>query len=203
MKRLSLVFPLLFLLIFCQSNDYGSYHISWIGWIIIGAVSLAMFLILVLKKGLVKEGEHKKNPATPGISHNDFAPMGNYIGGHPGSDDIINSTVFKKNSDCCLFFYKDHSYNLPEYKFKIKIKSFKDISVEDLPSIEQKLTSGTITLTHPALNVLKKKKNGQMAFITLNWTDGQSGHTIVFSFEGKDAMQKANIAKDNFLRAVN
>ena len=203
MKQLPLLFILMSLMVSCQSNDYGSYHISWMGWIILIAIGLAMFLILVLRKGVAREVEGKKAVFTTEISHKDFAPIGNYIGGYPGSDNVINTTIFKRNSDCCLFFYKDHSYNLPEYKFKIKIKSFKSISVEDLPSIKKKVTSGSVSLTSAAGSMLKKKKKKQMAFVTINWTDGQSDHSTVFSFEGKDAMQKANIAKDNFLRAVN
>jgi hypothetical protein len=48
-----------------------------------------------------------------------------------------------------------------------------------------------------------KKKNNQTAFITIDWTDGISDHSTVFSFEGKDSMKKAINAKDSFLRALN
>ena len=203
MKRLPLLLSIISLLESCQSNDYGSYHISLIGWTFMGALGLIMFLILVLKKGVVKEGGHVNKSSVPGITLIDFEPMGNYLGGHPASDNVIASTVFRKNSDCCLFFYKDGSYSLPEYKFKIKIRSFKNIFVDDLSSFEKKLISGAITLTKEASNLIKKKNDGQLAFITINWTDGQSDNSTVFSFEGKDAMQRANTAKDSFLQTLN
>jgi hypothetical protein len=203
MKHFPLLFILISLMVSCQSNDYGTYHISWIGWTIIGIVVLVLFLILVLKKGVVKEREQTKHPTVQGISHGDFEPMGNYFGGHPGSENMITSTVFRKNSDCCLFFYKDGSYNLPEYKFKIKIKSFRSIFVDDLPSFEKKVNNGNITLTGAAGRILKKKKNSQIAFVTINWTDGESEHSTIFSFEGKDALQKANIARVSFLQSIN
>jgi hypothetical protein len=202
MKQLPLLIFILPLAVSCQINDYGSYHISLIGWAILIAIGIMMFLVLVLKKGVVPETEGKNPVITKGVSHNDFEPIGSYIGGHPGSESVIPDTVFRKNSDCCLFFYKDRSYNMPEFKFKIKVKSFKNISVEDLPSLEKKITSGSLTLTSAAHSKLKKK-NGQLAFVTIDWTDGQLNHSTVFSFEGKDSMQKANIARDNFLRAVN
>lgn len=187
----------------CQSNDSGSYHISGIAWIILIVISLAMFFIFVLKKGVAEDGEENKNSDSSGISHSDFEPMGSYLGGHPASDNIITNTAFKKNSDCCMFFYKDHSYNLPEFKFKIKIKSIKNISVEDLSSIEKKLTSGDIDLTVEAAKAMKKKKIKPQAFITIDWTDGQVIHSTLFSFKGKDAMKKATNARDSFLRMVN
>src|ERR1035437_9831768 len=203
MKQFPVLFILISLMVSCQSNDYGTYHISWIWWTIIGIVVLVLFLILVLKKGVVKERAQTKHSTVQGISHSDFEPMGNYFGGHPGSENMITSTVFRKNSDCCLFFYKDGSYNLPEYKFKIKIKSFRSIFVDDLPSFEEKVNTGNITLTGAAGKILKKKKSCQMAFVTINWTDGQSEHSTVFSFEGKDALQKANTARVSFLQSIN
>lgn len=203
MKRLPLLLAVMSLLVSCQSNDYGTYHISWIGWAFMGALGLILFLILVLKKGVVKERGQINKSAVQGITLSDFEPMGNYLGGHPGSESVIASTVFRKNSDCCLFFYKDGSYSMPEYKFKIKIRSFKNIFVDDFSSFEKKLTSGAITLTKEASNSIKKKNDGQLAFITINWTDGQSDHSTVFSFEGKDAMQRANTARDSFLRTLN
>ena len=181
----------------------GPYHISWMGWTIVGVIGLAMFLILVLKKGVVKEGEQTKHSTAQNTSHNDFESMGNYLGGHPGSENMIASTVFRKNSDCCLFFYEDGSYNMPEYKFKIKIKSFKSIFVDDLPSFEKKVTSGNIILSGAAGKILKKKKSRQLAFVTINWTDDHAEHSTVFSFEGKEALQKANTARANFLQSIN
>lgn len=203
MRKLVFLFPLFQLMASCHLNDYGTYHISGIGWGVISTIGMGMFLILVLKKGVDNEGGPKKNLPSQGLSHNDFETIGNYLGGHPASANMITSTVFRKNSDCCLFFYKDGSYSMPEFKFKIKIRSFKDITVEDLDSIEKKIASGTITLDSVSTSSLKKKKNGQLAFVTINWVDGESDHTSVFSFEGKDATQKANKAKDSFLRALN
>jgi len=202
MKQLPFFILLLPLAVSCKNNDYGSYHLSLTGWVILGTIAIAAFLIFVLKKGVVEEVEENKTVNTTGVSPNDFESMGNYIGGHPGSENMITGTVFKKNSDCCLFFYKDKSYNMPEFKFKIKVKAFKNISVEDFASIEKKIASGHITLTGAAISALKKRENGPTAFVTIDWTDGISNHSAVFSFDGKEAVQKAKIARDNFLRAV-
>jgi hypothetical protein len=203
MKQLSLLFTLISLMVSCQSNDYGSYKISWMGLVIVGIVGSAMFLILVLKEGVDKEAEPMNHSNAQHISHKDFEPMGNYLGGHPGSENMITSAVFRKNSNCCLFFYKDGSYSMPEFKFKIKIKSFKNIFVDDLSSFEEKVISGRIKLTSAAGKILKKNKSGKMAFVTINWTDGQSEHSTVFSFEGKDSLEKANTARGNFLQSLN
>lgn len=175
---------------------------SWIGWAILIAIGLTAFVIFVLKKG-IDETEEKKPESYKSETSVDFENMGSYIGGHPNIENPISNTVFRKNSDCCLFFYKDRSYSMPEFKFKIKVKSFKNISVEDFHSIEKKLSSGTISLTSAASSAIMKKKNKQTAFLTINWKDGLSDHSTVFSFEGKDSMKKANIAKDSFLRALN
>jgi hypothetical protein len=203
MKKLHLIIPLLLLFVSCQHNDYESYKMSWIGWLVLVAIGAAVFMVLVLKKG-VADMSDEKNPVTmKDGSFAGFEPIGSYIGGHPTSENKISTTVFRRNSDCCMFFYKDKSYSMPEFKFKIKIKLFKNISVEDLPSIEKKITSGNINLTDTTENTLKKKRKAKTAFLTIDWGDENSTHSTIFSFEGDNAMQKANKAKDNLLRALN
>jgi hypothetical protein len=203
MKRLILLISLVPMIVSCQSNDYESYKMSWAGVAVAAVIGLAILVVFILQKRAVDETKENTNTALKDGSTVDFKSMGSYIGGHPASENMIPTAAFRRNSDCCMFFYKDRSYDMPEFKFKIKIKSIKNVSVEDLPSIEKKFSSGGINLAGEAITALRKKRKRPMAFITIDWTDGQLNHSTVFSFEGSDAMQKANNAKDNFLRALN
>ena len=45
----------------------------------------------------------------------------------------------------------------------------------------------------------EKKKKNEIAFVVINWNDGRFDHATTFSFDGKDAMQLANTARNNLI----
>jgi hypothetical protein len=202
MKRLYLVIFLLPLIFSCQSNNLGSYQMSWMGWAFLAAGGIGAVLIFVLKKGVVSDGDGSTAKANEYAS-DEFKPVGDYIGGHPKFRKPDSGFIFRKNSHCCMSFYSNHSDNPPEFRFKIKVGSFRNISVEDPSSFQRGSLLNHISLPDKTINLLKKKSKDQLALLKIDWTDGESGNTAVFSFQGKDAMEKANKAKENLLEALN
>lgn len=202
MKRSIFLILLIPVLFSCQSNNFASYQMSWAGWAIVIASVLGAVLIFVLKKGVVDDAE-EKNAKLKASSALDFEPIGNYIGGHPVIHDPVPGIVFRKNSNCCLFFYKNHSYDLPELKFKIKIGSFRNVSVEDPSLSGNKLLSDRIALSEEAIALMEKKGKDQSAILKIDWVERESKHSTLFSFDGNDAVKKANTAKENLLQAIN
>jgi hypothetical protein len=198
MKRLFLPIFLLPLIFSCQSNNPGSYQMSWTGWAFLAAVGIGVILVFILKKGVVSEADESRGKISE-IASDDFKPVGDYIGGHPEIPKPVPGIVFRRNNHCCMSFYSNHSDNPPEFRFKIKAGSFRNISVEDRSSFE----NGNISLPDKTLSLLRKKSKDQLALLKIDWMDGESGHTAVFSFTGNDAMQKANKAKENLHRALN
>lgn len=161
-----------------------------------------MFLIFGLKMGVIDETGEEQAVMVKSISSDKFESFGNYLDGHPEIQNPVPGIVFRKNNNCCMLFYQNHIYDPPEFKFKIKIRSFSDISVEDLSSFGEGLRSGRIKLSDEAGILLKNRKEDQTALVTINWTDGQSSHSTVFSFEGNDALKKAAAARGNLLKAL-
>ncbi len=202
MKRSIFLSLLLALLYSCQSGHFDSYNMSWIGWTTLVVTGTILFILFVLKKGVVDETEDNLSAEAQMNSSAMFGSFGNYIGGHPAIQQPVPGILFRKNSNCCLFFYRNHDYNPPELKFKIKIRSFSNISVEDFSSFDKRRRNGGIKLTPEAEALLKKKKKDQTALVTIDWTDGESDHSTVFSFDGSDAVKKANTAKENLLQAL-
>jgi hypothetical protein len=198
MKPQYKVIFLLPVIVSCQSKDIESYQMSWMGWTFIIAIGIIISLVVLFKRRFADDAEDNAVKAA-GNEALDTTPIGNYVGGHPQLNKPHPDFVFKRNSHCCIFFYSNHSDNPPELRFKIKAGSFRNISVEDITSIE----NGNHSLPDKALSLFKKKNKDQMALLKIRWMDGESEHTTMFSFVGNDAMDKAGKAKENLLKALN
>ncbi len=198
MKRPYFLIFILFAIFSCRSDNTESYEMSWMGWAFIIAVGIGIALFFVFEKRFIVEAVE----TSPKINENnagDYKPIGNYIGGHPKFLKPVPGFVFRRNSHCCMSFYSNHSDNPPEFRFKIKAGSFRNISVENLSSVQ----NGNLSLPDKTLSTLRKKSKGQLALLKIEWTDGESMHSTFFSFEGNDARLKADSARENLLQALN
>lgn len=201
MKRLILLIFLLPLIFSCQSNDFEAYQMSWMGWGFMAAGGIGILLVFVFRKGIIEDTE-ENSLKIQDLEAAGFKPLGNYVGGHPAIQRPVPGIVFRKNSHCCMFFYSNHTDNPPEFKFKIKIGSFRNIVVEDNSSFNKGISSERSTLPGKALNIFRKKRKDQLALLKIDWTDGESIHSLKFSFEGNDAVQKAHDAKESLVQAL-
>jgi hypothetical protein len=46
---------------------------------------------------------------------------------------------------------------------------------------------------------LSQKKKNELAFVVIDWNDGRFDHSTTFNIEGMDAMQKANILRNQLI----
>ena len=130
---------------------------------------------------------------------------GKYIAGHPELDDSIENTIIFPKKDSLFIMKKDKASLLVEIKENAKItkESIKNILVEDQSTIEKRVTVGRLLLVGVFAFALKKKKKNETAFITIEWNDGKFDHETIFQFEGTNAMQIANKARNKIMRELN
>ncbi len=123
------------------------------------------------------------------------------IGGHPDINEAINKTIilFKGIS---LDIMKAGPGMLPVKVAEIGKEFIKNITVEDQSTIEKRVTVGRLLTVGLFAFALKKKTKNELAYLTFDWNDGRFNHETVFEFEGVNAMQKANTARNQVLKLL-
>jgi hypothetical protein len=170
------------------------------GWIIGIGVVIVLFIILGSQgqKNIDKRTAFLKNM---GIDPNELVKVGAYVGGHPDIDNHYSSCViYLKDNN--LKICHENEIAIPRFLADIDKDKIIYISIEDSSSIEKKVTLGRVLLVGIFALAWKKKKKNEMAFLAIDWNDGKFEHSTLFSFEGKDAMQTANTARNKLIRLV-
>jgi hypothetical protein len=171
-------------------------------WTIV-IIVIVLFIILVIYGSKQIKGNEKKM-TEKGFDISKRILSGKYIAGHPDLDESIQiTTIFPK--DDSLVIMEESGVNISvekAIKAKIKNSEIKNIIVEDQSTIEKRITVGRLLAVGVFAFALKKKKKNEIAFVTIEWNDGKFDHETIFEFEGTDAMQKANTARNKMMKAV-
>nr|DAO20663.1 MAG TPA: protein of unknown function (DUF5016) [Caudoviricetes sp.] len=185
----------------CEFDENGDVRLSNLGWIIvIGAVIIFIIAIIGTSK---QSSESKARMKKVGMDYSQFVPMGTYAGGHPNIDKTVEN-VYIRNENKTLAFYTIQFFevSMPEAvpDASIPCEDITDITIEDATSIEKKITVGRIFLVGIFALGWRKKKKNELAFLVIEWKKGKFEHSTTFSFEGKDAFQKANTARNQLIK---
>jgi len=198
MKKLFFTIALL-TLYSCEMDDKGDFHTTWLFWFLI-----AMLIITFIITGISAESNIKKKNERlrkAGINPNAVFSVGKYVGGHPNIDKTIEKcSIYKRTEDVVICEVGQNYFPTP--KSRIPINSIKNIQVEDASSIEKKITLGRVLLVGVFALAWRKNKKDEHAFVTIDWDDGKFDHSTVFAFDGKNAMQNANTARNNLIKMV-
>jgi hypothetical protein len=129
---------------------------------------------------------------------------GKYIAGHPEIDKSLKMvSIFPKGDWLYIFEHPNGSrINMPIHKAGIQMKSIKNILAQDSSTIEKKVTIGRLLTVGIFAFAIKKNKKNELAYLTIEWNDGKFDHETYFEFEGKNAIQKANTARNALIRQV-
>ena len=185
----------------CDFNDDGSASISSYGWIIIIVIVIALIWGIISSNKTQKEA--KEELAKKGISFSDFKSVGMYAGGHPSlNESIKNVYVFKKDDTLLFYTQQVEGMDIPNLiqNSGIPINDISDIKLEDASSIEHRITVGRLLLVGIFAFAWKKKKKNEIAFVNIVWNKGKFQQETTFMFEGKDALQKANTARNELMK---
>jgi hypothetical protein len=168
-------------------------------------ICVAAFILLLIfgKKTAEREKEKKTDSyEKAGIDLHNLISIGGYIGGHPNVDNHYPSCIAYTESNMLKIYEDSGSSYTPRFLAGINMYAIKDITIEDATTIEKKVTLGRVFLVGVYALAWQKKKKNEMAFLAIDWSDGTFEHSTLFSFEGHDAMQNANIARNMLIRAT-
>ena len=195
-KTISFLF-LILTLSSCTFDDYGNASIAPWFWWALGIFVVFMIIAVISGNNNMKRVED--NLKKQGLNVKSFKKCGTYVGGHPNLDKTIEGIAIRKNDKLLKIYEFPNELNMPKFKANIPIDSILEIKVEDASSIEKRLTVGRLLLVGVFAFAWKKKKKNELAFVTIKWKE-KFEHNTVFSFEGKEAMQKANTARNQLVR---
>ena len=177
-------------------------------WIIV----IAIFVLIIFwgqnagKKVANIEDAFNKDLNAKGIDISSKIILGTYVGGHPDLDNMTTHVFsFKHENSLTLYaklykkpgnietVYFDHLANIP-------IDRISDITIEDISSVEKKVTLGRVLLVGVFALAWKKDKKKQQAFVNIKWNDEKFQHQTLFRFENIGAFQEANKVRNALIK---
>lgn len=188
------------LLTSCEFDDNGDIHLSGFGWFLI--IGIVVFLIYAIVKGNEDSKVTKAKMKEKEMDYSQFIFLGTYGGGHPNIDKTIESVYCRKEDNTlALYCIPVMNISMPDRIFngEIPIEAIDNITIEDASSIEKKITVGRIFLVGIFALGWRKKKKNELAFLVIEWKKGKFEHSTTFSFEGKEAFQNANTARNKLI----
>lgn len=164
-------------------------------------IIIAIAFIFIGINGASKQKENETQLSQLGYSNDFKIETGKYVAGHPDiNDSILQTSIFPKNNK--LEIFTNELGKLSVKKADIDFSSIKNIVAEDQSSIEKRVTVDRLLLTGIFAFAWKKNKKNELAYLTIEWNDGKFDHETIFEFEGTDAMQKANTARNKIIKLV-
>lgn len=201
MRKLLLYALLIFTLVSCEQYG-GEIHFYWQFKVFLGLAIVVIFLIGVIKSAEKEQKRNNERFKEEGINPKEIVNVGTYAGGHPGIDNNIKPAVIYRKEKKFMIAYRETPFSYPMIKGEIPTERIKEIILDDATTLDNKITVGRILLVGIFALGWKKKKKNELAFVTIEWNDGRFKHSAIFSFEGKDAMQKANTARNRLLKII-
>lgn len=121
-----------------------------------------------------------------------------YISGHPELNTPLKPIMAFKVSDRLELVNDLTLKKLAE----IPTKSIQKIEVEDQSSFEKRISLTRVALVGVLALVWQKKKKNELAYLTIHWNDGRLEHETLFQFEGMQALNMANTAKNQLIKLL-
>lgn len=142
--------------------------------------------------------EKKEIIESRGLTENEVAYIGSYVGGHPALDDTIPLChTYKKGSNLIL----TKGLSLEEVReSEIPITNIDNIILQDASTINKRITAGRLLLVGVFALAWQKKEKSEMAFVEIQWHQGKFDHQTLFCFEGDGAFQRANKARNLLIK---
>jgi len=132
--------------------------------------------------------------------YTDYKLMGDYVGGHPLLNNTVNN-ILAREDEQEIGLYKSLSlFESPTRIASIPINAISNIQISDATTIENKITLGRVLLVGVFALAWRKKKKIEHTFLIVTWKNGKFDNDTIFSFEGKNAMQKTNIARNELIQ---
>jgi uncharacterized protein YpmB len=137
-----------------------------------------------------------------GFDLKDFRNVGTYVGGHPEIDDSKENVCAIRHDRSICFFTGVLNHSVPQEikNSQIPVESIEDVKFEDATTVEKRVTLGRMLLVGVLAFALKKKEKNEMAFVNIVWKKGKFENDTTFMYQGLDAAQKANKARNELIK---
>lgn len=168
-------------------------------FIVIIVVLVIAFLVLGSTQSQAeKEVNLKMN--TIGMQKEDLFSTGSYIGGHPDKDQAIAFCYGLQDYNNIIFYDWTNKGEIPQKQFVIPVDAIKNVTIEDLSTIENRVALGRILLVGVFALAWKKKDKKEISFLIIDWNDGKFDHNTTFTFEGEKALENSNICRNKIIK---
>lgn len=197
-KNLLLLCTSVMLLTSCSIDDSGDISVSPWFWIVL-ILAIILFVILGVQ-GQKEAKQTETKMGSMGMKPTDFVDVSMYAGGHPDLNESIKGVKIRKEENVLAIYEWPYITKMPVKKAEIPIDAISNIIVQDATTIEKKITVGRMLLVGVFAFAWRKKKKNEMAFVEIDWKKGKFDNETMFCFEGKDAAQKANTARNGLIK---
>jgi hypothetical protein len=162
-----------------------------------GFLIVLIICILIIVFGVKTLKQQKENLAKSGFNKDNVIENVKYKCGHPQLDSEALVSLGLKNKNVYLLF-------IGNYKEKASIigSSIKNVIVEDETTFSKKVTLTRLALVGIFAFAMKKKKKEELAYLTIEYNDGRFDHSVVFEYEGKGSISKANTHRNKIISNI-
>ncbi|WP_353100837.1 hypothetical protein [Myroides odoratus] len=167
--------------------------------IILALIVFCIVGIVYSIKKLKKQNQWKKD-----FDVKSFVRSGSLVYGHPDIDRTIKLSGFHlKNNNIELYEYYDEQFNIKALKVgDIPFDRISNILSEDQSTIESRISATRLYLVGVFALAWKKREKHELGYLTVFWNDGKFDHETVFEFEGKNAVQRANMIRNLLIKIL-
>jgi len=132
-----------------------------------------------------------------GISNSDIIITGKLNCGHPDINKVIAESALAKINETLKIL--DVGYGA-EVMAEIKPEQIKNVIIEDVSTMQSRVTVGRILVTGVFAFAIPKKEKTEISYLIIEWNDGRFDHETIFEFYGVGAIQKANTARNSIIK---
>lgn len=159
----------------------------------------AAFIIISNGKKIDKQNSELQNQ---GYKLHNFLLAGKYISGHTLINNPIERAIIYTDKNDLKIFEQDLKSGLKKYVAEIKNESISGIVVEDETTIQTRVGLKRLIALGIFAFALKKKDKKELAYLIIEWNQGQFNNETVFEFEGANAITRANTVRNKIINQI-
>ena len=163
-------------------------------WYILILIIITVGIFATIKWDKARKEKQSKNGWVRGTGVN----LIEYISGHPELNTPLKPIMAYKVSDRLELVNDLTLKKLAE----IPTNSIQKIEVEDQSTLEKRISLTRVALVGVLALVWQKKKKNELAYLIIYWNDGRLEHETLFQFEGMQALNLANTAKNQLIKLL-
>jgi len=164
-------------------------------------ILFVVIFIIALVNTSKKVSAQNDNFRKDGMDPNKFIAAGKYISGHTNlNTPFENASIYPKGEVVKIF--KLNPDGTRAFAANITTSLIKDIAVEDESTIQSRVGLKRLIALGIFAFALKKKEKKELAYLIIEWDQGQFKNETVFEFQGTNAITRANTARNKLVNEI-